>query len=151
MQTYLTSSLVAVVLAGAAGSCIPDDAGCNVDDDCGAGLCANTHECLDPGSLMRVELRWTIGGVAVNPNDATACTDAAIERLSVTFRDDDSAEGLATTYDPVPCNLGRMVYTRMPTWFDSLTLVGWSDDGVLANDSGSLAGPETILDLDLVP
>jgi hypothetical protein len=153
---HLRVSMLVAAIAGLGGvaGCIPQDVGCNRDDDCSSGAeCSNTHECLEPSSLMRVELRWTVNGLEPNPDDESICFDAGIARLAITYTDNDTADApLQTTYDPVPCSLARTVYTKLPTWYDEVELAAWGTDGrLLTTETATIAWPETIVVFDLQP
>lgn len=124
---------------------------CVVDSDCaGGGECTRTGECVQAGGSVRVTVSWTVNGDAPTPGRAEPCTSASIDELEIRFRDRD---GESENYRPVPCELGRTVYDKMPPRFDSVELRAYgADDELLASAEAPLtASRENDVELDLAP
>jgi len=103
---------------------------CGIDADCGDDdVCTRTGECVAPGEVLRVVVTWTVGGQAPTPEVPDPCTAAEIDDLGVTFIDTSSDELI--DYVPVPCELGRATYDKMPARLDSVELAAWSTGGDL--------------------
>lgn len=130
--------------------CVPTGSAfgdCRDDLDCPAGSqCTRTRECVS-GTLIDARVTWTIGGAAVSPQEDAAC--AGIDHLEVSFAE----EGLGDiTYTPVPCNLGLIVYDKMPPRLDRVSVAAFDGRGALvAVDGASLSPGENLIALDLTP
>jgi hypothetical protein len=97
-------------------SCFGGGYECTTDFDCGAGsVCANTHDCLSPGSVQRVAVHWTVRG-----NRADDVTCAPIASLDLAVFDDESDD--QASYAPVPCTSGQFVFDKLPSNFDRVLL-----------------------------
>lgn len=138
--------LAAAMLAG----CIPTGStfgDCRDDFDCPSDAqCTRTRECVS-GTLIDARITWTIGGAPVNPQSDAAC--AGIDHLDVSF----AQEGLGDiTYSPVPCNLGFIVYDKMPPRLDRVSIAAFDSRGALVDaDSAALSPGENLITLDLSP
>jgi hypothetical protein len=159
VSRFIHRSLAGIVTAGAIvalGSCVPLGGDCEADSDCGGEVCANDRQCLPPDRVIRVQVQWTIGGLPVSPADGNdgPCAIAGITELSVDFRDSDG-DGPATDeglgFRPVPCDLGRITYDRMPEWYDLLVLTAYGADGQLASVEAPIVDRDAIVDVDLRP
>ncbi len=142
---------VAILTALLASACftVTDGGQCSVDDHCGSGFsCTRTAECVATSQLSSTRLTWTVDGVTPSPSDVTPC--AGIAELEIIF--DDSFNGLATHYAPVPCNLGQVFYDKMPPRFDLVILVAKDNAGRRVDrKSASIRPGENVVDLDLRP
>jgi len=102
-----------------------------------------------------VELHWTIAGAPVAPGADAACTAARITDLSVDFRDSDRSGGVSSDeelgFRPVPCDLGRITYDRLPEWYDLLVLTAYDADGEVASVEAPILDRNSILEVDLRP
>jgi len=114
---------------------------CGYDPDCrGGDVCANTHVCRDPGSLVTLLVGWTINSA---PADAASC--AAVGDLQVTIRDTEDEDNEAT-WAPVPCAAGRFSFDKLPVEYDrvSLTVVA---TGVSQDETIPIGGGTVVFDL----
>lgn len=125
---------------------------CVTDLDCGGGLvCANTHDCVGPGEVKRLVIRWTVLGF---PASDTTC--APIPSLEVSVYDDDTAD--YANYAPVPCATGQFTFDKLPIGMDRMRLLVLATgemheaavpagDGDLSFDleSGSVPPPDAAL------
>jgi hypothetical protein len=147
--------LRAVVIAGsvvALSGCLSADssvATCRIDDHCAADeSCTRTGECA-AGSLIEARIAWTVGGRQVSADAPEACEQAGIASLSVSFADSGADD---TTYQPISCPQGAIVFDRMPPRFDRLLLLAVDDRGdVIARASAPLAQGVNEIALDLAP
>jgi hypothetical protein len=141
---------IGVALATLVGGCFPGGGAfseCREDYDCPSDQqCTRTRECVG-GTLIEARLTWTIGGVAVTPQDAAAC--AGIDHLEISFGESGLGD---VTYSPVPCSLGFSVYDKMPPRLDRVSLVGLDSRGALVGaDSAPLSPGENLITLDVSP
>lgn len=132
--------LLALVLAS---SCLPVRDECSQDSDCGAGECTRTGECVTSGGLLSARIFWTLNGA---PPDQSSCV--SIDELSVTFIDDETEDN--TSFRPVTCTLGQILFDRMAARFDRVRLSARGVDGdFLDSATGSLDEPVNEFTFDL--
>ena len=109
--------IVAACLAASLAACFPGPECGPQGGECGGDyVCADTHECLPPDQVRRVQIRWTIEGQAP---DATVCDSMGDLSLTVRSRSTEDAR----TYAPVPCFTGLFTFSALPTIFDEATLI----------------------------
>jgi hypothetical protein len=103
---------------------------------------------VQAGGSVRVEVSWTVNGDAPTPSLPAPCTSASIGELEVRFHDRD---GEPENYRPVPCELGRTLYDKMPPRFDSVEVIAYGEDSdVLASGEEPLvAGGDSEVEVDL--
>lgn len=127
MEVKPALALALCVAAVAAAGCLRDggrdgegDGECARDADCD-GECTRTNECVEAGTAIRVEVEWTIAGVA--PSEESC---APIGELEVIFYEADEE---VTNYAPIPCLIGSSTYDKMPPRIDRVEMLAYSDDG----------------------
>ena len=104
---------------------------CQTDADCADGdECTRVGECVAAGSAIRVELSWTIAGAAPS---AEACV--AFDSLEVVFYE---GELEASSYAPIPCDLARSTYDKMPARLDRVELIAYQAGGIADSQTASL-------------
>ena len=138
---------LALVLCLTAGGCFSrgqevDE--CQTDADCD-GECSRINECVEAGTAIRVELAWTVAGAP-----ATDETCAPFEALEVFFYD---GEREASSYAPIPCNLARTTYDKMPPRLDRIDLAAYGSGGAILDSHTASLEPTgtTTVTFDLQP
>jgi hypothetical protein len=123
-----TSLASLALLLSACPNSSDEGAACVRDEDC-AELCSRVNECLSADSAIEVRLSWTVSGLTPSPSNAGVC--GVIEALEVRF-ESDSLRDEPIIYYPVPCELGRVYYDKMPDSIGVLqvTAIG-GDDAVI--------------------
>jgi hypothetical protein len=112
-------SVAALLVAGCVRS---SDEPCVADADCDGEVCARDGVCLDADEVHRVQIRWTVRGLAP---DAASC--AGIAELGLQL--DDSAGGPGHQYAQVPCPLGLFTLDKIGRRYDGVTLTGLDAGG----------------------
>jgi hypothetical protein len=136
-------------LAGSLTGCLAGTGDeCTADADCSRdGECTRTGECVPDGGAVRIEVRWTVNGVAPSPSSPEPC--AAIGELEILFLDPGGEE---ENFRPVPCDLGQSVFDKMPPRFESVEVIAYDEDeGVLDSTEQELAAGDSVVEVDLVP
>lgn len=122
---------------------------CVRDSQCGGQVCTRTGECVAESNIIDVTVNWTINGAAVSPTSDAPCS--TIDDLSVTFVDY-SGGRQNIEYSPVPCNLGRITYDKMPGRLDAVRLTAWDFSGYALDEvERSLQLGINSVDVDLRP
>lgn len=130
------AALVSLLGIAMLASCPGPGSDCERDFDCAGGeVCANNHACVPSGTTYRLVITWTLDGYP-----ASAQTCALIERLEL--RVTETATGDYASYAPVPCDIGRFTFDKLPGGFDSVRLVVFSD-GIPVEDLPASVGPTT--------
>lgn len=135
----------------AAGGCLPvaSELGgdCMVDADCGSGQCTRTGECVARGTALAVRVVWTLDGAAPT---SESCLANEIAEMSLTFIDRETQDG--PTYQPIPCQLGRILYDVMPPRFDYVSLSALQEDGSIRGHVGEVPIPRdgTPVEMDFI-
>lgn len=88
---------------------------CEIDAQCGAGVCARTGECTTYEDVRVAHLYWTI---ATKPVNATSCAngpDIVVELKTVP----EVGQGEVAEFGPVACTLGQFTIDKLPSkyWF----------------------------------
>lgn len=142
--------LVALLAVGPLAACLAGTGEeCVADADCASdGECTRTGECVPDGGALRVVVRWTIAGQAPSPPRPEPCSP--IGELEIEFRD---PGGDPEDYRPVPCDLGRATYDKMPPRFESVEVVAYDPAGERLASSEAALEPrgESDVVVDLVP
>ena len=113
-----------IAIAGLAACFPPSTYDCDQDSECSSGeVCARTHECLTPGEVRSLRVRWTIDG---QTDTVTECAARAIGDLTIVFS---GGSGESLTYTPVPCPGGLYFIDKLPLRFDQVELSGYAGDG----------------------
>lgn len=115
----ITLGIASIALASSISAC-SSAAECELDSDCGSGVCARDGACTTSDDVRSVKTTWTINGA---PASEGACRGLP---LYIAFADDDTGETLE--FDPVPCALGQYLIDKLPRRFDSVE-VGVDVDG----------------------
>jgi hypothetical protein len=111
-------------------------------------VCARTGECVAESNIVDIRIDWTVNGQTVTPTSDAACRD--IDKLSVTFVDLRTDPDVS--YYPVPCNLGRITYDKMPGRFDRVELTAWDDrDRELDRQSSPILLGDNNIEMNLQP
>jgi hypothetical protein len=147
-------ALVATVGGGASG-CFPTTApsggACTVDGDCPDGQeCTRVEECVESGTSLRVVLSWTVAGVAPTPEAPEPC--APFSELEVRFHDP-NVDDEDVSFRPVPCDLGRTVYDKMPPRLTSVEVIAYDEQGRDVDSESASLQPsgESDVTVDLQP
>ena len=137
----LALSVFALVLAS---GCLPLRDECGQDSDCGQGACTRTGECVASGDLVSARIFWTLNG---QPPDQATC--ASVDELSVSFLDDQTENN--TSFRPITCTLGQILFDRMAGRFDRIRLSAHGRRGeILDSAIGSLDAAVNEFSFDLV-
>ena len=110
---------------GLTGSCGHSDEGlaCISDDDCD-DRCSRVGECLTASSSIEIRLSWTVNQQSPSPSRADVC--GPIRDLELSF-ESDSASDETIVYFPVPCELGRVFYDRMPDRLSQVRVTAYGE------------------------
>jgi hypothetical protein len=145
--TWAALALLATGCLSAEGDGLSNE--CVRDGQCGTLVCANTGECVAESNIINVTINWTVNGEAVSPQSDRPC--ASVDEFSVKFLDLGGG-GQNVEYSPVPCNLGRITYNKMPGRFDAVRVTAWSFSGYSLDEAqASLQLGQNTIDLDLRP
>lgn len=137
----MTSRIATLILVLLTAACSTAEE-CEVDPDCGTGVCARDGRCSPAADVRAVKTTWTINGV---PATKAACAGWP---LYIEFADDNTDERLE--FDPVPCDIGQYSIDKLPLRFDSVE-VGVDVDGGAWDATTIGAGGTARLDLPLGP
>ncbi len=136
------------LLAAGCFQSIPESSECVSDGDCGFGICTRVGECVDESNVVEARITWTVNGSAVSPSNDAACV--GVDMLSVHFIDFRAEPDIV--YAPVPCNLGQIIYDRMPGRLDQVQLTAWDDrDRILDAVASPLTVGRNVIEMNLRP
>lgn len=119
---------------------------CDSDAQCGSQLCTRTNECLPANQIISVRLSWTFYG---EPATAELCEGLGIDALELTFGDASNFE--RQSYFPVPCEIGRVFYDRMPNRFIYAELTTFSSGLFVDSRFVTLSDRDTDATVDFTP
>jgi hypothetical protein len=142
-------SLVVLLVLASPGCLAGEGEQCSTDADCADdGECTRTGECVPDGAAVRVSVQWTVGGQTPTPAAPEPCEP--LGDLEIVFHDPGEE---ATSYRPVPCELGQAVYDKMPPRFESVEVVAYDPAGAMVDavEEPLSAGSESSVQVDLTP
>ncbi len=103
---------------------------CSRDEDC-PELCSRIGECLKAEDAISIRANWTIGGLAPSPNAPAPC--GGIDAFEVSLESSGERD-LLVAYYPVPCDLGQVLYDKMPDRLERMRMSAVHADGTILQE-----------------
>lgn len=126
LRPIQNAGLTLLLLSGCGGGS-DEGAACVRDEDCD-GVCSRINECLSADAAIEVRLSWTVAGQTPSPANAAVC--GVIDALELRF-ESDSLRDEPLVYYPVPCNLGRVYYDKMPDSLSELRITAFDESNAV--------------------
>lgn len=119
---------------------------CLSDRDCGELVCTRVGDCASAGAVYALRIEWTVHGLTTD--DAAACADVGELELAI----EDPTTGDIHAVRPVPCEVGRFTFDKLPLSFTEVTLTAYDPAGeLLERRRGSAVGAGGVVQLALLP